>query len=65
MRNSRMYTHQIQLFGGKLAVLFEDITQWLGSLWHGPRLALTVAWLSLAAAVALFLVARLHEDDRD
>ena len=65
MRNSRMYTHQIQLFGGKAAVLFEDITQWLGSLWHGPRLALTVAWLSVAAAVALFLVARLHEDDRD
>jgi hypothetical protein len=60
-----MYTHQIQLFGGKMAVLFEDITQWLGSLWHGARLALTVAWLSVAAAVALFLVARLHEDDRD
>ena len=65
MRNSKMYTHQIQLFGGKLAVLFEDLSQWLGSLWHGPRLALTVAWLSLAAAIALFLVARLYEDGKD
>ena len=65
MRNSKMYTHQIQLFGGKMAVLFEDLSQWLGSLWHGPRLALTVAWLSLAAAIALFLVARLYEDGKD
>ena len=65
MRESKMYTHQIQLFGGKLAVLFEDISRWLGSLWHGSRLALTVAWLSLATALALFLIARLHEDDKD
>jgi len=65
MRESKMYTHQIQLFGGKMAVLFEEISQWLGGLWHGPRLALTVAWLSLATALVLFLIARLHEDEKD
>jgi len=65
MRNSKMYMHEIQKFGGKLAVLFEELSQWLGSLWHGPRLALTVAWLSLATAVVLFLIARLYEDGKD
>ena len=65
MRSTKMYMHEIEHFGGKMAVLFEEISQWLGSLWHGPRLALTVAWLSLASAVVLFLIARLHEDEKD
>ena len=65
MRTSKMYLHEIEKFGGKAAVLFEELSHWLGSLWHGPRLALTVAWLSLATAAVLFLIARLHEDEKD
>jgi hypothetical protein len=65
MRGSKMYTHEIQRFGGKAAVLFEQITAWLGGLWHGTNLALTVASLSVATALVLFLVARLHGDGKN
>jgi hypothetical protein len=57
-----MYTHQVQLFGGKMAVLFEDLSQWLGHLWHGTTLAFTVAWLSVGTAAVLFLAARALEE---
>ena len=63
MRHSKMYMHEIQHFGGKMAVLFEELTQWLGSLWHGRNLALTIAWISVLAAVGLFLLARVQDDD--
>lgn len=63
MRSSKMYTHEIQHFGGKMAVLFEEITRWLGSLWHGKSLALTIAWISVISATGLFLLARVQDDD--
>jgi hypothetical protein len=62
MRSSKMYMHQIQLFGGKAAVLFNDISRWFAGLWQGTALALTVAWLSVGAAAVLFLAARFVEE---
>jgi len=61
MRSSKMYMHQVQLFGGKAAVLFNDIGRWFAALWQGTTLALTVAWLSVFAATMLFLAARFVE----
>ncbi|HZQ74277.1 MAG TPA: hypothetical protein VFB08_15270 [Burkholderiales bacterium] len=58
LRASKMYRHEIEHFGGKMALLFEDLSQWLGHLWHGTTLAFTVAWLSFGTAAVLFLVAR-------
>ena len=63
MRSSKMYMHEIQHFGGKTAVLFDEITRWLGSLWHGKSLALTIAWISVISATGLFLLARVQDDD--
>ncbi|HVZ64442.1 MAG TPA: hypothetical protein VG936_07715 [Lacunisphaera sp.] len=40
--------HQLERMGGKTYVLAKDISDWFGSLWHGRRLAGTVAALSLA-----------------
>lgn len=65
MRSSKMYMHEIQRFGGKLAVVFEELTQWLGGLWHGVNLAITVAWLSVATALVLFLLARMQGEKRE
>ena len=65
MRSSKMYMHEIQHFGGKMAVLFEELTQGLGSLWHGTTLALTVAWIGVATALILFLLARVQDDKQD
>ena len=40
----------MELYGGKANVMASDMRQWLGTLWHGKRLAGTVAVLSLVAA---------------
>jgi len=55
---SKQYTRTIQQFGGRQAVLFDELNRWFVSLWHGRRLGVTVASLSLLAAGGLYLVAR-------
>jgi hypothetical protein len=54
--NQKMYQHNLEVMGGKFAVLSVRFTQWLGSLWHGRTLAYTVAALALAIALIFFWV---------
>jgi hypothetical protein len=56
--SSKAYTRQLERFGGKAAVLFDDINRWLASLWQGKRLGITIASLGAGAALVLFLIAR-------
>jgi hypothetical protein len=55
---SKAYTRQLERFGGKASVLFDDIDRWLASLWHGKRLGITIACMSACAALLLWLGAR-------
>jgi LPS O-antigen subunit length determinant protein (WzzB/FepE family) len=55
---------ELQRYGGKMAVVFDDINRWFASLWHGKSLALTVAFLSFLAAFALFFTAFALPEDR-
>ena len=55
---SKTYVRQLERFGGKAAVLFDEINRFLASLWHGKRLGLTIGALGIAGALALFLLAR-------
>lgn len=57
--SGRMYQHNIELMGGKLAVFSDQFNQWFAGLWHGRPLAYTVAVLTVAIALACFWVARL------
>src|SRR5262249_58265821 len=41
--HSKKYLHDLELYGGKANVLAVQIMDWLESLWHGTRLAYTVA----------------------
>lgn len=50
---SKMYVHDMVLYGGKTNMVMGEFAEWLGSLWHGKRLAATVAVLTLLLA-ALF-----------
>jgi hypothetical protein len=61
MQISKRYVRQLQQFGGRASVLFDELNRWFSGLWHGTSLAVTVAWLSVLAAAALFLVAHLFE----
>jgi hypothetical protein len=50
--------YQLEKLGGKELVLSSQLQEWFSSLWHGRRLALTVACASLAASALSFLAAR-------
>jgi len=54
---SKAYVRDLQRYGGKMAVIFDDIGRWWDGLWHGRSLALTVAFLSVLASLVLYFVA--------
>jgi hypothetical protein len=54
---SKAYMRDLQRYGGKMAVIFDDIGRWWDGLWHGKSLALTVAFLTVLASLALYFVA--------
>lgn len=56
---SKTYVLQLERFGGKSAVLFDELNRWFESLWHGKTLGLTLASLGVVAALGLFLVSRM------
>lgn len=62
-QDSKRYVHDIELNGGKAAVVVDDIDRWLGSLWHGRRLAYTLGTLAIGLALACFFVAERLLDD--
>jgi len=55
--DSKSYRHDLELYGGKAAVLADDFNRWFGGLWHGRSLAYTLALLAIGVALACFLAA--------
>jgi hypothetical protein len=55
---SKMYLHDLEVYGGKANVLADEFTRWFVGLWHGKSLAITVACISLITAFGFFVVAR-------
>ena len=58
MHGSKPYVHQLERFGGKAAVMFDRFNRWFAGLWEGRQLGVTVAWITIVVAAAMFLVAR-------
>jgi hypothetical protein len=57
LSDTKAYMRDLQRFGGKAAVLAAELNRWFDGLWHGRTLALTVAVLSIAVSLGMFLVA--------
>jgi len=57
--SGRMYQHNIELMGGKFAVLSAEFNEWFGSLWHGRPLAYMVAVVAVGIALVCFWVGHL------
>jgi hypothetical protein len=55
----RGYVHNLEVMGGKFAMLSADFDRWFVILWHGRSLAYTVAVLAVVIAAGCFLVAHL------
>ncbi|MCX7148466.1 MAG: hypothetical protein NTY05_03490, partial [Rhodocyclales bacterium] len=57
--NSKQYQRDLQRIGGKAAVVAAEFNEWFDTLWHGRRLAGTLAVISVAASLLCLLAAKL------
>lgn len=57
--NSRKYQLELRRIGGKAAVAAAQFDEWFDSLWHGRRLAGTLAIISIAGALICLAAGRL------
>ena len=57
---SKSYLGTLQRYGGKAAVLFDEVNRWFAGLWEGKALAGTVLVLTLLVAGTLFVCGRLQ-----
>jgi len=59
---SKQYLRAMELYGGQANLLAAEGLRWFQSLWHGTRLAWTVAGLAvLASGACLFASAAVEE----
>lgn len=57
LARTKLYRHDLEVYGGRANVLADDFRHWFDGLWHGRSLAFTVAGLTVAAALAYRFVA--------
>ena len=62
---SKRYQRDLERYGGKANVIFDEVNRWFASLWHGKRLGITLACISVIASLVLFLLARYLYPKRD
>ena len=56
-QNSKMYRHDLELYGGKAAVLEDEFSRWIVGLWHGKTLAYTITFITLVTSFGFFFAA--------
>jgi hypothetical protein len=56
--DSRKYLRDLELYGGKSAVLADEFRRWFTGLWRGRPLAVTVALLTVIVSFAFFSAGR-------
>ena len=57
LERTKLYRHDLEVYGGRANVLADDFREWFAGLWHGRNLAFTVAVLTVLAALAWRFVA--------
>ena len=50
--DTKKYLHDLEVYGGKANVIAAEFMDWFAGLWHGKRLAFTVAVITVIAASA-------------
>lgn len=53
---TKTYVRELERFGGKAAVLFDEFNRWFAARWQGKALGVTVASISLALAALLYWI---------
>lgn len=55
--HSKLYRHDLELYGGKMNVLASEFMHWFEGLWHGKTLALTVACITIVVTFGFLFAA--------
>ncbi len=55
---SKTYVRELQRFGGKASVLFDDFGRWFAARWRGRQLGVTIATLGIGIALILAAIGR-------
>ena len=55
--DSKMYSHNLELYGGKLNVIMDDFRRWFAGLWQGKSLALIIACTAIMISLGFFYAA--------
>jgi hypothetical protein len=55
--DSKMYRHNLELYGGKLNVMMDDFRRWFLGLWHGKSLAVIIACTTIIISYGFFYAA--------
>ena len=55
---SKMYLHDLELYGGKANLLAAEFLRWFAGLWQGETLAYTIACISVVLSLVVFFIAR-------
>jgi hypothetical protein len=56
--DSKSYERQMEVIGGRSSVLASEFSDWFANLWHGRRLAYTLAALSVGSSLLCFFLSQ-------
>lgn len=54
---SKLYRHNLEVFGGKMNVMMDDFRTWFAGLWQGKSLAFIIAGTALIISFMIFYAA--------
>ena len=54
MLRSKRYVRELQRFGGKASVVFDDFMRWFDARWHGKALGVSLGWISAGVSGVLY-----------
>ena len=56
--DSKMYRHNLEVYGGKLNVMMDDFRHWFIGLWQGKSLAVIIACSTIIISYGFFYAAQ-------
>jgi len=55
--NSKIYRHNLEVYGGKFSVIMDDFRRWFLGLWHGKSLAFIIGCTAIIISFGFFYTA--------
>lgn len=56
--NSKLYRHNLEVYGGKFGVMMDDCRRWFLGLWQGKSLAFILACATIIISLGFFYKAK-------